>query len=88
MNPNEEKMRLEQKVNRLERQYARTRIQARKAETRRKIELGGLVIKSGMDKYPKSVILGALLDICAQIENDWQQHQLFLYKGEQAFLKK
>jgi Conjugal transfer protein TraD len=32
----------------------------RKEDTRRKIQLGGLVIKSGMSNYPTSVILGAL----------------------------
>lgn len=33
---------------------------ARREDTRRKIQLGGLVIKSGMAHYPASVILGAL----------------------------
>lgn len=33
---------------------------ARREETRRKIQLGGLVIKAGMDEYPAAVILGAL----------------------------
>lgn len=33
---------------------------ARRNETRRKIQLGGLVIKAGMDEYPAAVILGAL----------------------------
>jgi hypothetical protein len=33
---------------------------ARKEETRRKIQLGGLVIKAGIADYPAAVILGAL----------------------------
>jgi hypothetical protein len=33
---------------------------ARREDTRRKIQLGGLVIKAGMANYPASVILGAL----------------------------
>lgn len=33
---------------------------ARREETRRKIQLGGLVVKAGMDEYPSAVILGAL----------------------------
>ena len=33
---------------------------ARREDARRKIQLGGLVIKSGMADYPASVILGAL----------------------------
>lgn len=32
----------------------------RRDDARRKIQLGGLVIKSGMADYPASVILGAL----------------------------
>jgi hypothetical protein len=33
---------------------------ARRDDTRRKIQLGGLVIKAGMADYPAAVILGAL----------------------------
>lgn len=33
---------------------------ARREDARRKIQLGGLVIKAGMGDYPASVILGAL----------------------------
>ena len=33
---------------------------ARREDARRKIQLGGLVIKSGMADYPASVILGTL----------------------------
>jgi len=33
---------------------------ARREDAHRKIQLGGLVIKSGMADYPPSVILGAL----------------------------
>lgn len=33
---------------------------ARKEDTRRKIQLGGLVVKAGLDEYPSAVILGAL----------------------------
>jgi hypothetical protein len=33
---------------------------ARREDTRRKIQLGGLVIKAGIGDYPPSVILGAL----------------------------
>ncbi len=33
---------------------------ARREDVRRKIQLGGLVIKAGMSDYPVAVILGAL----------------------------
>lgn len=44
----------------IEKMLALEKLKKRRADTRRKIELGGLVIKSGMDGYNKSVILGAL----------------------------
>jgi len=34
---------------------------ARREDAHRKIQLGGLVIKSGMADYPPSVILGAMV---------------------------
>ncbi|EDR6252705.1 conjugal transfer protein TraD [Aeromonas salmonicida subsp. salmonicida] len=33
---------------------------ARREDTRNKIQLGGLVIKAGLDEYPTAVILGAM----------------------------
>ena len=38
------------------------RSNARREDTRRKIQLGGLVIKSGIGDLPPAVILGVLLD--------------------------
>jgi hypothetical protein len=35
---------------------------ARRVDTRRKIQLGGLVIKAGIGGLPPAVILGVLLD--------------------------
>lgn len=40
---------------------ARLSVQARKEDTRHKIQLGGLVIKAGMGDEDKAVVLGALL---------------------------
>lgn len=34
----------------------------RKLDTRNKIELGGLIIKAGLNQYPKSIILGILIE--------------------------
>ena len=45
---------------RTERNLSRIRMDARKADTRRKIELGGLVIKSGLANEDPAVIFGAL----------------------------
>ncbi len=34
----------------------------RKADARRKIQLGGLIIKAGLDEEPAAVLLGLLLE--------------------------
>ena len=34
---------------------------ARKEDTRRKIQLGGLVVKAGLDEYPSAVFFGSKL---------------------------
>ena len=46
---------------RTERELSRIRMNARKQDTRHKIELGGLVIKAGLDGETRSVVLGALV---------------------------
>lgn len=74
-----------QKLARLERNYALERMKARKTETRTKIQFGGLVVKAGMDKYPKNVILGALIDAVENLDRDSAYQQLCEYKGEAAF---
>jgi hypothetical protein len=77
-------------LSRLERSKALQNIKKRKADTRRKIEFGGLVIKAGMDEFSKDIILGALLDSKQQIENSEDGKDiknLFKMKGQDAFLK-
>ena len=69
--------RQEQVIARLERNLALQKIKQRKADTRRKIEFGGLVIKAKMDKYPKSVIFGALIDAFENLERDSAVKNLF-----------
>lgn len=75
-----------QKVAKLERQLALSKIKERKADTRRKIEFGGLVIKAGMHQYPKDLILGALLDAKEQIDRESGTKTLFQSKGQAAFM--
>ncbi len=72
----------------MERQLALQKVKQRKAETRRKIELGGLVVKSEIDQYPKSVVLGALLDAIDTINQDPKHLEILKQKGEMAFLEK
>lgn len=75
-----------QLVARLERQLAFLKIKERKRDTRKKIELGGLVIKANMHGYTKAVILGALIDALEQLENNAGTEALFQSKGEAAFM--
>mgnify|MGYP001365203413 CR=1 FL=1 len=77
----------QQKVARLERHLALEKLKARKSDTRRKIEFGGLVIKSKIDKYSKAVILGALIDALESIERDASYEKLFKAKAEAVFME-
>ena len=71
---------------RCEKSLAFEKLKKRRADTRRKIELGGLVIKSGMDGFNKSVILGALSHAMQMIKNDGKQLTLFESIGDNLFL--
>lgn len=76
-----------QKIAKLERTLALQKIKQRKQDTRRKIELGGLVIKAKMDKYSKSVILGALIEAMENLKSDTNYKTLLQTKGEAAFME-
>lgn len=75
------------KLVRLETNLMREREQQRKQDTRRKIELGGLIIKAKLDRLTKAQILGLLVDAASKIDRDlsstilqhWHQigHQTF-----------
>jgi hypothetical protein len=73
-------------MNRMELKLAREKAKQRKLDTHNKIQLGGLVVKAKMDKYPKTVILGALLDALSNIENDKDYLKSYHLKGEKAFM--
>lgn len=77
----------EQRLARLERNKAMQSIKKRKQDTRRKIELGGLVIKSELSQYNKDVILGALIDAVNQLLDNPDLKRLWQLKGQQAFLE-
>lgn len=76
----------QQLLARCEKLLALEKIKRRKTDTRRKIELGGLVIKSGMDGYNKSVILGALSHALNLVENDGAYVTIFEELGNRLFL--
>lgn len=78
----------EQLIARLENSLASEKLNKRKADTRRKIEFGGLVIKSGMDHYTKDIILGSLSHALSLIDNDESYKTLFESIGKNLFLEK
>lgn len=76
----------QQQIARCEKSLVLEKLKKRKADTRCKIELGGLVIKSGMDGFNKSVVLGALSHAMQLIENDETHIMLFESVGDTLFL--
>ena len=79
------KSQIESRLTRLKNSDVFLKIKQRKLDTRRKIELGGLVIKSKMDAYPKEIILGALIFALLQLENEPQSLHQFANRGHIAF---
>jgi hypothetical protein len=75
-----------QSIDRDENSLAIAKLKKRRADTRRKIELGGLLIKSGMDGFNKSTILGALDYVQKLIMKDEANKTLFEFKGDNLFL--
>lgn len=76
----------QQELHKLERKLTAMKLKERKLKTRRKIELGGLVIKSKMYSFPKAVILGALIDAFENLNRDTAIKMLFQSKGESVFM--
>lgn len=75
-------------IARCEKSIALEKLKKRRADTRHKIELGGLVIKSGMDGFNKAVILGALDYSLNLLREDESYTHLFEAKGNKLFLNK
>ena len=75
------------KIAKLEQVEALGKIKKRKVDTRKKIELGGLVVKSKMADYSKVVILGALISAYEQLEQEEGTFELFKHKGTSAFME-
>mgnify|MGYP003520082812 FL=1 len=87
-------METQQKINKktqtiacLERKLTIEKIKERKKQTRRKIELGGLVIKAEMDAFSKDIILGALINVRKEIEKDNNVKSLFQSIGHSSFME-
>jgi len=57
----------------------------RKADTRKKITLGGLVVKAGLQEASPAFLLGVLLE-AAKLASDGPAYQALLAKGRAAFV--
>lgn len=58
----------------LQRQYARMKNLERKQDTRRKIQLGGLIKKAGIDGETTAVIYGLLMEASEKLLSDEADH--------------
>ena len=58
---------------------------ARKKDTREKIELGGLIVKAGLRYEKRALLLGLLIDAGQRIKNDEAERSRLLALGSGAF---
>ena len=66
----EQKIKLEQKKNRLAAEEMRLKLKERKARTRHLIELGGLVVKADLHYLPTNTLYGALFSLSEALDKD------------------
>jgi hypothetical protein len=62
-----------------------TRLEARKKDTREKIELGGLIVKAGLRYEKRALLLGILIDAAQRIRADGNERERMLTLGKDAF---
>ena len=74
------------KLNRLTLTSAKQKLQERRKDTRQKIELGGLVIKAGLQDLPKDIILGGLIDLMQKLNTEPELETVLRSIGKNAFL--
>ncbi|MBB3429066.1 hypothetical protein FHT85_006097 [Rhizobium sp. BK312] len=58
---------------------------ARKKDTREKIELGGLIVKAGLRYEKRSLLLGLLIDAAKRIRGDETEKARLAAIGAEAF---
>lgn len=84
-NVEEQKVKLQQKKNRLAAEEVRFKLKERKMRTRNLIELGGLVVKAKLDHLPVNALYGALLSIEEDLKNNDTIKATWILKGNAAF---
>ncbi|MGM4914853.1 type IV conjugative transfer system coupling protein TraD [Rhizobium sp. 768_B6_N1_8] len=62
-----------------------TKFDARKKDTREKIELGGLIVKAGLRFEKRAVLLGALIELARRLSGDQQERARLAELGAEAF---
>ena len=60
--------------------------EARRKDTREKIELGGLIAKAGLRYEKRALLLGLLIDGANRIRSDETERARLLGLGEKAFI--
>ena len=59
---------------------------ARKKDTREKIELGGLIVKAGLRFEKRALLLGALIDLQQRLNSDDSERHRLTAIGTAAFI--
>lgn len=59
--------------------------EARKKDTREKIELGGLIVKAGLRFEKRALLLGLLIDAQQRLRNDEAERARLAAIGAEAF---
>jgi hypothetical protein len=59
--------------------------EARKKDTREKIELGGLIVKAGLRYEKRALLLGLLIDASKRIKGDDSERSRLTSIGAEAF---
>lgn len=88
MKINNQITREKQFIVRCENSLALEKLKKRKADTRRKIELGGLIIKVGLNAFDKSTLLGGLDYIIQLIQLHPHYLAEFKLRGDILFTQK
>lgn len=58
---------------------------ARKKDTREKIELGGLIVKAGLRYEKRALLLGLLIDAASRVKDDESERLRLTEIGAEAF---
>ncbi len=61
--------------------------EARRQDTREKIELGGLIAKAGLRYEKRAVLLGALIELGRRLKNDETERARLAAIGAEAFAR-